>query len=488
MQISLRRSLTLALLAIFACSCLTAATLWYSTRESAATIDRLTEAVESATFTQVIQRNLSNHRRQALLKNIFSPDQRQIQTMRAKDNLLQNSARLSEFATSLKEGEYDKNVQSSVTAYLENYEYLQNRGLQGERLYESVSQSYYQAQEAIQELVQFNLEEASKLQTAAALQNRFNYALVALSFAILVSVLMVLFFGLRRFLYKPILSLKKAIEKFELGQAVEASSFGGVSEIQSISSSFVKLSAKLSKQKETQLTFISSIAHDLKNPLGAIKMSTDLISEDLNLSKDGMQTVSIIKRQTDHLFRLIDDLMDTARIESGHLDLHLKACDIRTLVQDSALLHSHLSPIHKVEIVVPKEPALVMCDSQRLTQVFNNLLNNAIKYSPQGGAVKVQVQKTEQNVFIEISDPGIGIPENEIESIFEPFKRSSVSKDSIPGIGLGLSAAKKIINAHESGEILVQSTQNVGTSFLVKLKALVPNSLSLSDHLPAAEL
>ena len=466
---SLRRFLTVGLVIIVLCSGLTALTLYYSTHLTGDAIASLTESVESAASAEKIQQNLALHRRQALLKEIRSQDQRLEETRRAKVELLKNSEDLARFSSSPDEEVFIQKVRQSIVSYLANYDTLQAKGVRGNELYQSVSEEYYTTQQAIQDLMKFNLDEARHLEEISASQNKTNYALVAFALVLLTFSVFILFLGLRKFFYKPILILNKQIESFELGQDIpQAAPFSAALEIESLASSFTNLSSKLSRQKDTQLTFLSSIAHDLKNPLGAIKMSVEILDEDKSLLKESHEMLSIIGRQSDHLLRLIGDLLDTTRVESGHLSLDLKTCDIRNILKDSAKLHSNLSSRHQIELRLPDETILVECDDQRLTQVFNNLFNNAIKYSPNGGTIICDVSKNNKHVEIKIIDNGVGIPAAELDGVFEPFHRSSTTRSTIAGIGLGLSASRKIVRAHRDGEILVASDKR-GTTFTVRL-------------------
>ncbi len=468
---SLRRFLTVGLFFLFVCGCFTAGALWYSTHRSAVIIEKLTDSVASANVAQRVQRNLSIHRRQILIKNRLRAEGRQKRPEVTAQNLIHDSGDLTNLITTPEEKAYVESVQKNIATYLRAYDLLKRQSRKPIDLYQSISEQYDETQESIQNLMQFNLDEANFLQSESAHQYKVNYILVYLAFALLALVLAILLYGLRKFLYLPIIQIRNSIEKFELGQTVEADVPTGASEIKAIASSFRELSLKLSKQKETQLMFISSIAHDLKNPLGAIKMSTDIIDEDSLLSEQSRELLLIVRRQTDHLNRLIGDLLDTTRIESGSLDLNLKIADLRMLLQDAAILHASLSSIHRIELEIADEPIMVLCDPHRITQVFNNLLNNAIKYSPRGGLIKVSLRKDLFDAVIEITDQGIGIPLQDLNGIFEPFRRSSASRDMIPGVGLGLSASKKIIKAHEGGEISVRSTVNGGTTFTIRLRA-----------------
>lgn len=466
MKISLRLFLTIGLLTVFVCGALTVGFLLHSTNSSNEAVEKLAESVESAAAAQKIQESFAAHRRQSLI-NI---DQTEV----ARLVLLQSAEELTKFSSSPDEDLIIKKVQQNISSYLKNFDTMKANGSNNQHIRETGSREYYETLEAIQELTKFNLDEAKFLQKETDQKNHINRLLTAIAFALFSILFASLLLGLRKFFYKPIVKLQNTIEGFELGGSTkQMESVGGASEIQSIAASFKKLSYKLLKQKDMQYTFLSSIAHDLKNPLGAIKMSAELISDDKGLSPQSHEMLGIIARQTDHLTRLINDLLDTARFESGHMEYRFKPCDIRKIIQDSAILHSSLSKVHQIDLQLPQTPIFVLCDEQRMTQVLNNLLNNAIKYSPEGGKIVVKAIPERKHVTIHVSDSGVGILQEDLEKIFEPYHRSKITRDSIPGVGLGLSVSKKILQAHEDGKIFVSSEAGKGTTFTISLK-LIP--------------
>lgn len=469
MKISLLRFLTVGLVAVFLFGILTAGALWYSTHYTQVAIDKLTESLESAASSQLIQQNLSIHRRQALLKGLKLDVERKEQTDIAKKNLLNASENLARYVSTPKEEVIVQNVQKSIITYLRTYDLLSARGVRGANLYVSLTEEFYKTQAAVQELTKFNLDEAAALQTDAIQQDRLDYAFIVTAFTLLSIALIILLSGIRRFFIRPVIRLNNLIQNYEHDRLPPSQSPQGAEEIQTIWRSFADLSARLTRQKDAQLTFLTSIAHDLKNPLGAIKMSTDLLAEDASMTPQSREMLKIVNRQTQHLSRLISDLLDTTQVESGHLELNFKKSDIRLIVQESALLHSSLSNRHKIVLDLSEEPVIVDCDEHRLMQVFNNLFSNALKYSPNGGKINAKVSKSEGAAIIQISDPGVGILPEDLAGIFEPFRRSSTTRATIPGIGLGLSISRKIVRGHHGGDISVSSQIGQGTTFSVRI-------------------
>jgi signal transduction histidine kinase len=123
---------------------------------------------------------------------------------------------------------------------------------------------------------------------------------------------------------------------------------------------------------------------------------------------------------------------------------------------------------HRLVLQVPDEPIFVCGDVVRLEQVVVNLVSNAIKYSPRGGTIRVVVEKTATDAILSVSDEGVGIPERDVDVIFEPFHRAGPSRDLAPGAGLGLSILARIVRAH-GGRVEVQSKVGRGSTFYVVL-------------------
>ncbi|WP_037584479.1 HAMP domain-containing sensor histidine kinase [Stigmatella aurantiaca] len=270
----------------------------------------------------------------------------------------------------------------------------------------------------------------------------------------------------RRSLYHPLLSIRDALVRFRPGTSPEVAPEVGPLELREIAHEFNQMAERLKRQREVQLSFIAGVAHDLRNPLGALKLgaSTMRPGQPLPAEEKIRERFTLIVRQVERLERMVEDLLDTARIEAGRLELRLERYDLRGLVHEAVALHQGLSPAHELVSQLPEKAVSVQCDPTRISQVLNNLLSNAIKYSPEGGLVSVELQTTGGEAQVTVRDSGVGIPSTERESIFEPFRRSTSNRDTIPGVGLGLSVARRIIEAH-GGRIAVESTPGVGSTF-----------------------
>jgi signal transduction histidine kinase len=165
----------------------------------------------------------------------------------------------------------------------------------------------------------------------------------------------------------------------------------------------------------------------------------------------------------------VDELLDLARLQmGGPLELKRESHDLIELTRGVLAEHALASDRHEIRLE-SSEPALVgEWDERRLTRVIGNLLDNAIKYSPNGGLVEVQVSREDGEAVLSVRDYGIGVPAAEMESIFERFQRAANVVGRIKGTGLGLASARHIVEAHE-GTILVESREGEGTTFTVRL-------------------
>jgi len=211
-----------------------------------------------------------------------------------------------------------------------------------------------------------------------------------------------------------------------------------------------------------QQEFISMVTHELKIPLTTIRGFVQLMLRRGQLSEPGLQTILV---QSDRLERLINDLLDSARLESGHLEIVPARVDLARLAQESADAVHQLSPTHTVRVTCPEVPIVGRWDAGRLGQVFENLLTNAIKYSPLGSDVVVCLTSTETEAIVTITDQGIGIPADQIPHLFSRFSRlHAATASGAPGLGLGLYIARSLIEAH-GGRIWVESEVGVGSVF-----------------------
>jgi len=328
--------------------------------------------------------------------------------------------------------------------------------------------------EHAEQLLGVNVAQAAQATAQAASWDRIATGIgLAVALLLLVTTA-ILIIAADRAVYRPLLGLTDAIRRYASSDYTARAQERGAAEIQAISRAFNEMAEELQRHRAQQLTFVASVAHDLRNPLSAMKAAIQTIS--LRNDKARSETpalTGLISRQIDLLARMLWDLLDSARIESGQVQLVTEDHDVRDLVLDSVALFRQLAPHHQIVAQVPETKLMLTCDSARVTQVINNLLSNAIKYSGQGGRIEASAREHAGGVLIEISDEGIGIHAEESALIFEPFRRSGTLSGAIPGVGIGLSVTRRIVETH-GGRISVQSVVGVGSTFSVWLPRRPP--------------
>lgn len=218
--------------------------------------------------------------------------------------------------------------------------------------------------------------------------------------------------------------------------------------------------------------FVANVSHELRTPIASIKGYAETLLEGaLENITERREFVNIIYQDSNRLAFLIDDLLDLARIESGMMTMEFAAVDLEPLVLrtigilDKTIREKKLS----LRVDIPGGLPQVAADEKRLSQVLLNLLDNAVKYTPDGGAVTVRAAVKERFVQIDVVDTGIGIPEKDLPRIFERFYRVDKGRSrELGGTGLGLSIVKHIVLAH-GGDVWVESLLAQGSTFCFTL-------------------
>lgn len=461
----------------------TALGLWFASERLGRTATALADAVEGVNTAQEIRSQLRIFRRQFLIREIPSRGRGQREIDRAENRLGELFDQFEKYISDRRERSLAEEAEHRVNAYLRRSDALRSRRVPGVRIYRATSEPFESAVDAIQSLIDINVEQARVLQRQANVADG-TYKWLAIFAVTLVLGLMALAVWLfHRLIYLPLHRLREDIGTFSAGHVVHEIPLYAVEEIAEISETFRNLALRLGRQKEDQVRYLAAVAHDLKNPLGAIRMSLELLGPSEGASEDERaDIVALMERQVTQLNRLVNDVLDTARIEAGHMDLKMVPTDLRDLVEDSVFLFGAVSTSHHLVLEVPEADVPVECDPQRLGQVVNNLLSNAIKYSPDGGTVTVQLKKVVgpqgESAELSVSDEGVGISEEDLPRIFEPFQRGVSSREKFPGVGLGLSTAKRIIEAHR-GDISTRSVFHKGTTFTIRIPLRLEAALSV---------
>ena len=240
---------------------------------------------------------------------------------------------------------------------------------------------------------------------------------------------------------------------------------------------------QLQELDRTKSQFLSMASHELKTPVTAMSGFLQVALRRVRRLLEGArpseapvmesirgiyEQLEIVYRQTGKLARLIDELLDVSRIQTGRIEFHYADVNLGELAEEVATRMQLTTQSHEISVKRDTAPTIV-ADRDHLEQVLNNLVTNAIKYSPRGGPITIDVSPDERGVRVSVRDQGIGIPETELDAIFGLFYRSPdrAARDAA-GMGLGLYISKEIVSRH-GGEIWAESVPQQGSTFIVSL-------------------
>ncbi len=218
--------------------------------------------------------------------------------------------------------------------------------------------------------------------------------------------------------------------------------------------------------------FLAMLSHELRNPLAPISAAAELLQLG-RLNEARLQEITgIIARQVKHMTSLVDDLLDVARVTGGLVTLALDTVDIKRVIADAIEQTEPLiqSRRHRVALQLPPDAALVSGDAKRLVQIVANLLNNAAKYTPEGGLIDVQVEVRDQQVTILVRDNGIGMDAEFLGHVFDMFSQAQRTADrSQGGLGIGLALVKSLVGLHHGSITAKSDGRGHGSEFAVDL-------------------
>ncbi|MCU0481377.1 MAG: HAMP domain-containing histidine kinase [Anaerolineae bacterium] len=264
---------------------------------------------------------------------------------------------------------------------------------------------------------------------------------------------------------QPLQALSVAASDIAQGGVHTPVAISGPTEVKTLATAFNDMTTQVSQAQQSQRDFLANVSHDLKTPLTSIQGYAQAIID--GAAKDPKRAATIIYEESERLNRMVTQLTDLARIEAGRFSFHFAPIDLGQMV--TSVAHSLAVMAEKKQIVLdvdaPPMPP-VAADGDRFVQVLNNLISNAIKYTPDGGHVWVKARALDGGVEVSIADNGVGIPEKDLPRIFERFYQVDKARGPSRGTGLGLAIVKEIIQAH-GGRIDVQSVEGRGSRFSV---------------------
>lgn len=236
-----------------------------------------------------------------------------------------------------------------------------------------------------------------------------------------------------------------------------------------------RLASELSKANRRKTEFLATLAHELRNPLAPIRTGLDL----MRVAPDNLAVVGraqdMMDRQLTQMVRLIDDLMDISRINSGKIELKKERVELKAIVSNAieAALPMIEAAQHELDVQLPGRPVWLDADTVRLTQVLTNLLTNASKYTPHCGRIVVSAQRKSKGIAISVSDTGIGIPPESIPDLFSMFSQVSKNMERAQGgLGIGLSLVKSLVEMHGGSVSVASEGEGKGSAFTIELPTL----------------
>ncbi len=216
--------------------------------------------------------------------------------------------------------------------------------------------------------------------------------------------------------------------------------------------------------------FLAMLGHELRNPLSAITSASSLIGLPGAAPDTVARARSIIQRQSQHLSRIVDDLLDLSRAMSGKILLARQATDLSRLVASCLETFRATGRTDGYRIAVDLAPGWVDGDPTRLEQIVSNLLDNALKYTPNGGAIDIALRRTGDDVVLSVRDSGVGIPAELLPQVFDVFVQGAISIDrSQGGLGIGLSLVRRLVELHGGSVAADSPGAGLGSSFTIRL-------------------
>lgn len=293
----------------------------------------------------------------------------------------------------------------------------------------------------------------------------FNYFLISVCAAIFISIILIYIFSLG--ISRPLKQIRNATKVIAGGEFTKRLDIKSRDEIGELAGTFNQMAAALQNLEEMRRGFIANVSHELRTPMTSIRGFIEgILDGTIPLGRQSYY-LTIVRDETNRLNRLVNDLLDLARMEAGEVSLNLKPTDINELVRrcviklETLLVGKNIT----IEADFEEEDMYVKADSDSIERVMYNLLHNAIKFTREEGRIRIATKRQKDKVIISVEDNGTGIEAGELDMIWERFYKSDKSRSrDKTGTGLGLAIVKNIINEHGQ-QVWVESELGKGTKF-----------------------
>lgn len=321
-------------------------------------------------------------------------------------------------------------------------------------------------------MIYVNGEVIGVLRYVTSLRNVDKQIVMAVGIAVLLGILFIAFvLYSSRFFIRSI--LEPVSEITATAKRIASGSYGARiqkhqdDEIGELADTINDMSAKIAQSEKMQSEFISSVSHELRTPLTAIKGWAETLMDDSVDRETTKKGIGVIIKESDRLSGMVEELLDFSRLQSGRLKLSLTKIDLVAELSDAVLMFTERARQEGIALNYdePMDILPIMGDSNRLRQVFVNILDNALKYSDAGDSVTVTVQHSENNAIIQIRDTGIGIASEDLPKVKTRFYKANATRR---GSGIGLAVADEIVSMH-GGNLSLDSQEGEGTTVTISL-------------------
>ena len=271
----------------------------------------------------------------------------------------------------------------------------------------------------------------------------------------------------------PFVDMNHIVQCYSKGDFSQRIPVQGKDEASQLGRSFNEMADQLKNLEVTRQSFVANVSHELRSPLTSMKGFLEAMMDGTIPPEDHDHYIDIVLSETRRMTAMVNDLLDLARIESGIITVNYEVFDINELIRRTLITFEARISEKRMEADVrfANEQSFVYADSNQISQVLRNLIDNAIKYSPEGRTLLVSTYALRKEVYVTIRDSGVGIPAEDVPHIFDRFYKVEKAHTPSPqvGSGLGLAIVKKIIEAHGQS-ITVKSARGKGTQFTFTLE------------------
>ncbi|ASS76740.1 hypothetical protein CIG75_18550 [Tumebacillus algifaecis] len=294
-------------------------------------------------------------------------------------------------------------------------------------------------------------------------QEAHYYLLIVLSTILGIGSLLILVSS--RLLVRPLKQMTTATNRLATGDFDVRIKYRRKDELGTLANSFNHMAQELQQLEQMRQDFVSNVSHEIQSPLTSIRGFSKALQDGELSPEDQKRYLQIISDESERISRLSENLLRLASLESEHYPFHPIPCRLDESIRQAVIAAEPQWSAKELNIELLLHPVTLPVDVDQLSQVWTNLLANAIKYTPPGGTIRIELRLQENAVTVAFSDTGSGISAADLSKIFERFYKADKSRDrALGGNGLGLAIVKKIIAIH-GGKISVKSQLEIGTTF-----------------------